>query len=163
MAETVRIEGESYLKRDPLGVLALSIVTLGIYFFYWYYKVNDEIRRFEHDETVRPGMALLAITLGWLIIVPPFISVYNTSKHVVAMEQRLGIQQEISPALNVILLIVVAAGIGLYTQEHLNRVWEVARGRPSRPARRSRAPCRRPPPDGGLPGRARSAIPEPPV
>jgi hypothetical protein len=128
MAETIRIEGESYLNRDPLGVLALSIVTFGIYFLYWYYKVNDELRRFEHDETIRPGIALLAITLGWLIIVPPFISVYNTSMHVAKVERRLGIQQELSPALNVILLIVVAVGIGLYTQEHLNRVWEVARG-----------------------------------
>jgi NADH:ubiquinone oxidoreductase subunit 5 (subunit L)/multisubunit Na+/H+ antiporter MnhA subunit len=128
MAETVRIEGESYLKRDPLGVLALSIVTIGIYFFYWYYKVNDEIRRFEHDQTVRPGMALLAVTLGWLIIVPPFISVYNTSMHIQKIEQRLEIQQQLSPALNVILLIVVAAGLGMYSQEHLNRIWEVARG-----------------------------------
>jgi hypothetical protein len=127
MAETIRIEGESYLKRDPLGVLALSIVTLGIYFFYWYYKVNDELRRFEHDETIRPGIALLAVTLGWLIIVPPFISVYNTSMHVAGVERRLGIQQELSPALNVILLIVVSVGIGLYTQEHLNRIWDVAR------------------------------------
>jgi hypothetical protein len=127
MAETIRIEGETYLNRDPLGVLALSIVTLGIYFLYWYYKINDELRRFEHDETIRPGIALLAITLGWLIIVPPFISVYNTSMHVAKVERRLKIQQELSPALNVILLIVVAAGIGLYTQEHLNRIWEVAR------------------------------------
>jgi hypothetical protein len=128
MAESIRIEGETYLNRDPLGVLALSIVTLGIYFLYWYYKVNDEIRRFEHDDTVRPGMALLAITLGWLIIVPPFISVYNTSMHIQTIERRLGIQQQLSPALNVILLIVVAAGVGMYSQEHLNRTWEVARG-----------------------------------
>jgi hypothetical protein len=126
MAETIRIEGETYLNRDPLGVLALSVVTLGIYFFYWYYKVNDELRRFEHDETIRPGMAVLAVTLGWLIIVPPFISVYNTSMHVAKVERRLKIQQELSPALNVILLIVLSVGIGLYTQEHLNRVWAVA-------------------------------------
>jgi hypothetical protein len=134
VAETVRIDGESYLKREPLGVLGLSIITLGIYFFYWYYKVNDEIRRFEHDDTVRPGMALLAITLGWLIIVPPFISVYNTSMHIAKMERRVGIQQELSPALNVILLFVVAAGVGMYAQEHLNRVWDAARGPSAPPA-----------------------------
>jgi hypothetical protein len=126
VAETVRIEGQSYLKREPLGVLGLSIITLGIYFFYWYYKINDEIRRFERDDTVSPGMGLLAITLGWLIIVPPFISVYNTSMHIAKMERRVGIQQELSPALNVILLIVVAAGVGMYSQEHLNRVWTAA-------------------------------------
>ena len=124
MAEIVTIEGQPYKKRDPLGVLGLSVITLGIYWFYWYYKVNDEIRRFQKDENVRPGIALLAVTLGWLIIVPPFISVYNTSLHVVQMEQRAGIQQELSPALNVLLLLVVAVGVGMYTQEHFNRIWD---------------------------------------
>ncbi len=37
MAQTITIDGESYLRRDALGVAALSLVTLGIYFFYWYY------------------------------------------------------------------------------------------------------------------------------
>jgi hypothetical protein len=127
MAEIVTIEGQPYKKREPLGVLGLSIITLGIYWFYWYYSVNDEIRRFEKDDNVRPGMALLAITLGWLIIVPPFISVYNTSLHIVQMEKRAGIQQELSPALNVILLLVVAVGVGMYSQEHLNRIWDASK------------------------------------
>jgi hypothetical protein len=126
VAEIVTIGGQRYEKRQPLGVLGLSIVTLGIYWYYWYYKTNDEIRRFEKDDSVRPGVALLAITLGWLILVPPFISVYNTSSHIVRMEQRLGIQQQLSPALNVIFLLIVGIVIPVYTQEHLNRVWDTA-------------------------------------
>lgn len=127
MAEIVTIEGQSYKKREPLGVLGLSIITLGIYWFYWYYKINDEIRRFEKNDKVRPGVALLAVTLGWLIIVPPFISVYNTSLHIVQMEKGAGIQQELSPALNVILLLVVAVGVGMYSQEHFNRIWDASK------------------------------------
>ena len=126
MAELVTIEGQQYKKRDPLGVLGLSFITIGIYWFYWYYKINDEIRRYEKDDSVRPGMALLAVTLGWIIIVPPFISVYNTSKHVVHMQERAGVQQTLSPALNVVLLLVFGIAIGLYTQEHVNKVWDVA-------------------------------------
>jgi uncharacterized protein DUF4234 len=133
MAELVTIEGQQYKKREPLGVLGLSIITIGIYWFYWYYKINDEIRRFEKDESVRPGMALLAVTLGWFIIVPPFISVYNTSLHIVKMEQRTGIGLQISPALNVILLLVISVGVGIYSQEHLNRVWDAARSAPAAP------------------------------
>lgn len=129
MAELVTIGGQQYKKRDPLGVLGLSFITLGIYWFYWYYKTNDDIRRFEKDETVRPGIALLAVTLGWLIIVPPFLSVYNTSKHIVRMEQRVGLQQTLSPAINIVLLILVGIAIGLYSQEHLNKVWDAAMGR----------------------------------
>lgn len=126
MAEVVTIDGQAYKKREPLGVLGLSVITLGIYWFYWYYQINDEIRRFE-DENVRPGIALLAVTLGWFIIVPPFISVYNTSLHLVQMEKGAGIQQELSPSLNVILLLVVAVGVGMYSQEHLNRIWDTSK------------------------------------
>jgi hypothetical protein len=129
LAELVTIDGQQYKKREPLGVLGLSFITIGIYFFYWYYKVNDEIRRFEKDETVRPGVALLSVTLGWFIIVPPFISVYNTSNHIVPMEQRMGIQQQLSPALNVIFLLIIGIAVPAYSQEHLNRVWDAATGR----------------------------------
>ena len=127
MAEVVTIEGQAYKKREPLGVLGLSIITFGIYGLYWYYTINDEIRRFQKDDNVRPGIALLAVTLGWFIIVPPFISVYNTSLHIVQMENGAGIQQELSPALNVILLLVLAIGVGMYSQEHLNRIWDAAK------------------------------------
>jgi Domain of unknown function (DUF4234) len=78
MAELVSIQGQRYLKRNPLGVLGLSFITLGIYFFYWYYQVNDELRRFERDETISPPRSLMAIIFGWIIIVPPFIAMYNT-------------------------------------------------------------------------------------
>jgi Domain of unknown function (DUF4234) len=134
VAELVTIAGQQYKKREPLGVLGLSVVTLGIYWFYWYYVTNDDIRRFEKDDTVRPGVALLAITLGWLILVPPFISVYNTSKHIVRIEERLGIQQQLSPALNLILLLILGIVIPVYTQEHLNRVWDTGRRRTVPPA-----------------------------
>jgi hypothetical protein len=123
MAEIITRDGQPYMKRDPLVVLGLSIITFGIYWLVWYYKINDEIRRYEKDETVSPGRSLLAVTLGIFLIVPPFIAVYNTSLHIVRMEQRAGIQQELSPALNVL---VVAVGIGMYSQEHLNRVWGAA-------------------------------------
>ena len=103
MAETVTIQGQSYLKRNPLGVLGLSLITLGIYGLYWYYKVNEEILRYTGDQTISPSRSLLAVIPGFLLIVPPFIAYYNTSNHVVQMQQQRGIQSQISPALVVIL------------------------------------------------------------
>ena len=55
MAETVTIGGQPYLKRNPLGVLGLSVVTLGIYFFYWYYKVNEEVQAVRERQHDQPG------------------------------------------------------------------------------------------------------------
>jgi len=126
VAETVTIEGQQYLKRNPLGVLGLTFITLGIYGLYWYYKINDEIRRFEKDETISPARSLMALLFGWLIIVPPFIAVWNTANHVLKMEERSGVQSQISPALAVVLLLVISFALGIYVQEHVNRVWDKA-------------------------------------
>ena len=128
MAELVSIQGQRYLKRNPLGVLGLSLITLGIYFFYWYYQVNDELRRFERDETISPVRSLMAIIFGWIIIVPPFIAMYNTAKHVQAVEQRLAIQPQLEPALVIVIMLFVSIGNGVYVQEHLNRIWDRTSG-----------------------------------
>ena len=128
MAETVTIEGTAYLKRNPLGVLGLSFITFGIYFFYWYWKINDELSTFGHDESISPTRSLMAILFGWIIIVPPFIAMYNTAKHVQANEQRLEIQPQLEPALTIIFLLLFSIVNGLYVQEHLNRLWDRAVG-----------------------------------
>ena len=126
MAETVTIGGQSYLKRNPLGVLGLSVITLGIYFFYWFWKINDELRLYKRDESISPTRSLMAMLFGWLIIVPPFIATYNTSKHVQDAEQRLGVQPQLEPALTIVFLLIVAIGNTIYVQEHLNRIWDRA-------------------------------------
>ena len=128
MAETVSIEGQDYLKREPLGVLGLSFITFGIYFLYWYYKINDELRRIDKDETISPVRSLMAMLFGWIIIVPPFIAMYNTARHLQVAEQRRGIQPELEPALAIVIMLFVSIGNGVYLQEHLNRVWDRASG-----------------------------------
>jgi hypothetical protein len=75
----------------------------------------------------------MAMIFGWLIIVPPFFAMYNTAKHVQAMERRLGIQQTLEPSLTIVLLVLFSIGNGMYVQEHLNRGWEAAGSRVVRP------------------------------
>jgi hypothetical protein len=126
MAETVTVEGQTYLKRNPLGVLGLTVITLGIYFLYWFWKINDELRLYKRDDSISPTRSLMAMLFGWLIIVPPFIAMYNTSKHVQDAEQRLGVQPQLEPALTIVFLLFVAIGNTIYVQEHLNRIWDRA-------------------------------------
>ena len=133
MAETVTIEGQPFLKRQPLGVLGLSFITLGIYFFYWYFKVNEEIQRFEHDESISPVRSLMAILFGWIIIVPPFIAMYNTAKHVRTIEERLSMPSQLEPALVIIIMLLFSIANGLYIQEHLNRIWDHSSGASAAP------------------------------
>ena len=129
MAEMVTIDGQQYKKRNPLGVLGLSFLTLGVYFFVWYYKINDELRRAQNDEGISPMRSLMAMIFGWLIIVPPFIAMYNTAKHVQGLETRRGVGQTVEPALTVVLMFLFSFGNGIYIQEHLNRAWGASAAR----------------------------------
>ncbi len=148
--ETVTIQGQTYPKRSPLVVLGLAFITIGIYGFYWFYKVNQEIQRYTGDDTISPTRSLLAMVPGFLLIVPPLIAYYNTSNHIVRMQQQRGLTSEISPALVVILGLVIWIGMAAYVQEHLNRVWDAASsasaGLPAEPPPPAGAPGDPPPP-----------------
>jgi len=143
VAETVMIQGQTYLERNPLGVLGLSFITLGIYFLYWYYKANQEIQRYTGDQTISPTRSLLAVFPGGIVIVPALIAFYNTANHVAQMEQQRGISSQISPAITVVIGLVFSIAVGIYGQEHLNRVWDSASAASAGPAA---APPPPPPP-----------------
>jgi Domain of unknown function (DUF4234) len=73
-------------RRNILVWYLLSFVTLGIAGIVWYYKINADakqlaLRQPDTENQARgwsPGMSVIAITLGALIIVPPFVSVWGT-------------------------------------------------------------------------------------
>ena len=124
MAEIVRIGGQEFKKRNIFGVwLGLPLITLGIYTFVWYYKINDEARRYLGDDTIRPGVSVLALTLGWIVIVPPFVSIYRTAERVRRMQDHAGIPSRIEPVLALVLVFLFSLWT-LYTQEMLNRIWD---------------------------------------
>jgi hypothetical protein len=122
MAEIVRIEGQEFKRRSPLGVWGLTIITVGIYGFVWYYKINDEARRYLRDDAIRPGIAVLAIILGWLIIVPPFVSIYRTGQRIQRMQDNARVTQRTEPVLGLIAFLVYSLHIPYY-QSGLNKVW----------------------------------------
>jgi hypothetical protein len=49
------------------------ILTGGIYWFYWHWKVNRELRD-GFQMTVGPFLSLLAVTIGWVLVFPPFVA-----------------------------------------------------------------------------------------
>ena len=146
MAEVIRIRGtpaEAKI-RHPLAVFGLVFLTLGIYYFVWYYKVNREMRDLgravgAEDRLGRsPGTSLLAVTLGWLIIVPPFVSFYKTLRRIEAAQELTGAAERVSLALGYVLylfgLLFFPVEV-IYAQSELNKVWraDVARTVPAAP------------------------------
>jgi hypothetical protein len=142
MAQTITIDGEPYLRRDALGVAALSLVTLGIYFFYWYYKINDEARRYLRDDSIQPVVSLLAVLIGWIVIVPPFVSGYRTAERVLRMQERSAARPKMNPAIAVIFQLLVGIVYPWYIQDGLNDVWDTG----SAPAAASPGTTPLPPP-----------------
>jgi hypothetical protein len=141
MAEMVTMEGQQYKKRNPLAVFGLSFLTLGVYSFVWYYKINDELRRAQNDQGISPMRSLMAMIFGWVLIVPPFIAMYNTAKHVQNLEARRGSGQTVEPALTLPLMLAVAFANGPYIQDHLNRAWGGAPAMAQRPLNPGLAPA----------------------
>jgi hypothetical protein len=123
MAEIVRIGDKEFKKRGPLAVWGLGLLTLGVYFFVWYYKINKEARDYLGDETINPTTALMAVLFGWiLILIPPLVSVFNTGKRIARMEAQAGLTDPISPGLGLLLFLILRLDMP-YQQEHLNRIW----------------------------------------
>lgn len=80
--------------------------------------------RNREDLGTSPVTSLLAILIGWIIIVPPFVSFYNTWKRLEAAEKLAGVDGAIEPVLGFVISIFVAP-IGHYLlQRDLNRVLE---------------------------------------
>jgi hypothetical protein len=125
--------------------LLLAILTLGIYLYFWWYAINDELRGVgvaKGDQSLaesRPGNSVLALTLGGLVFVPPLISVYNTSARIQRAQRLCGIpaQETINPTLS--LLLLVPGGLLLvptfvhywYMTKHQNSVVRAAAGQPA--------------------------------
>jgi Domain of unknown function (DUF4234) len=129
MAEEVRIaNSDSTAKvRNPLGVLGLSLVTIGIYFFFWWYFINREMRDLGRarntDLGQNPANSVLAITLGALIIVPAIVTMWTTSARLEKAQEVVGIERRVSgPIVFILLLLIGPVGIW-YAQSELNKVW----------------------------------------
>jgi hypothetical protein len=139
MAEEVTIPGTNSTAkiRGVIAVPLLVLVTIGIYGFVWYYKVNREMadlgkatgRTEELGDS--PGKSLLAITLGALIIVPALVSLYNTFKRVQALQRYSGVTNVLNGWIGLIFYLFIGIVLYGYLQSGLNSAWQAQRQQPA--------------------------------
>jgi uncharacterized protein DUF4234 len=128
VAEQVRVRGTHVKIRNPFLVFVWSIVTLGIYYVVWYYKVNRELRDAGGID-VSPGIALLAITIGWIVLVPPFVSWYRTFARIADAQRAAGASSEANPILGFIFYVIAVFFLPIevvYAQDELNKLWRAS-------------------------------------
>jgi len=142
MAEEVTIPGSEYRPkiRSLWAVALLPFVTFGIYYLVWYYKINKEMAelgraRGRSDELGdSPGISLLAVTLGALVIVPAVLSMINTFQRIQATQRITGQQEVLNGWMGLVLYFVISPAFHAYEQSGLNDAWQTMRsGAPMAP------------------------------
>jgi Domain of unknown function (DUF4234) len=129
VAQTVDIGAAQPAKiRSPVWVAILTVVTLLIYLFFWWYFVNREMadygrRRGTAELGDSPGKSTLAITLGALIIVPAVWTTVTTFKRVQALQRLTGEANPINGWIGLILAVVITPALYGYMQSGLNSSW----------------------------------------
>ena len=128
---TPRGANDQIKVRGPVWVGVFSLVTLGIYAIYWIYVTAKHLRDLGNakgrDLGQQPGMTLLAITLGWLIIVPPLVAIYRQAKRIQQAQHLAGIQP-MNGWLALVLYLVLAPVFFAFEQSELNKVWATEGG-----------------------------------
>jgi hypothetical protein len=121
--------------RHPVAVPVLTIITLGIYGIYWWYQINREmvdLGRARNAQGLGENAtnSLLAVFPGFLIIVPPYFSLYNGVKRMQRAQEVVRGDVTFNGWI-VLILIIVSFFIGFtgiivpgYIQSEMNKVWE---------------------------------------
>jgi len=133
MAEDIQVNGANVKIQSAWAVLGLSIITLGIYQYFWLYRVNNEAKQigaaFGDQELAdsKPGMTIVALLIGWMIIVPPFIAFHNTGNRIRRAQGLVGVtpDAQLNMAIHWVLLFVTGLW-PLYDQSELNKAWRTS-------------------------------------
>lgn len=132
MADVVKISGgpEEAKIRNVLGVIGLTLITLGIYWWFWYYQTNRELvdlgaKHNTEELGTSAGKSLLAVTLGLFLIVPALMSLWNHWGRLKAAQRLVGLSE--SEQGNGVLALLLYLFVGFvypsYYQNELNKVW----------------------------------------
>jgi hypothetical protein len=137
MAEEVQIRGTQEIAkiRNPLAPALLPFVTFGIYYLVWYFKVNKEMAELgkatgrTEELGDSPMTSLMAVMFGWIIIVPPILSFYNTLKRQQALRNMTTPGDNgLEPGLGLILGLFISPVAVYMIQDSLNKGWTAQAG-----------------------------------
>jgi hypothetical protein len=104
--------------RSPFGVWGLSIITLGIYYLVWWYKINSELRDYHNSIQVSPGLATFAV----VVPIASWVTTFTTGSRIGQAQILRGLGSNCSGGLGI--LAAICFGLNtVYYQGQLNRLW----------------------------------------
>jgi hypothetical protein len=151
MARKVAVPGAGQAKIiNPWVAFLLALVTLGIYYIFWFGIRNLELNDYgeslageKNPLHVNVFLAIVANTIGWLLIIPPFISQWRYYRRIGRAQELARMDHRISHVTGFLLYIVAFFLLPFeipYGQHHLNRLWEHVAGEREKAAMGMRGP-----------------------
>ena len=137
MAQEITIpNAQSTAKiRNPLAVALLGLITIGIYWVFWWYFINREMVDYGQANDVpdlgdNPWLSVLAVTLGALVIIPALVSLWRTCRRIERAQNHALGSNNYSPVLCFVLALfpILQLIAWFLMQTNLNQVWERVRG-----------------------------------
>jgi hypothetical protein len=117
--------------RGPVWAGIFSIVTFGIYAIYWIYATAKDLSEYGkakgRDLGQNPTNTLLAITIGWIIIVPAIVAIYRNAKRIQQAQAIAGVPQYNGWLALAFYLLISPVYFG-YVQSELNKAWAAEGG-----------------------------------
>jgi Domain of unknown function (DUF4234) len=132
VAEVVDVGAERPAKiRNVVAVAVLSVVTLLIYAFFWWYFINREMADYGRVKGTSelgdsPTKSVLAITLGLLVIVPAVWTTVTTFQRIQKLQRLTGQTTPLNGWIGLILAVVISPALYAYMQSGLNSSWRAA-------------------------------------
>lgn len=134
--EVVMPNGARAKVRDEGLVVLWTVLTLGIYNWFWYYRINREMRDFGRahgDEKLadsNPVLSILAVTIGGLLIVPPVVSWWKCTGRIRRMQRLCNVPEVNGWVIGAsyvggLLIFFTLLVIPPYVQDGLNKVWRL--------------------------------------
>jgi len=121
LARDVLTMGALPRRRDPWMVGALGLMTIGLYWVFWVWRVNHELRRFDERIPGRPALSAAAVSLGAPFAVPQFLAIHRTGQRIEAAQRAAGIPATCDPTTGVLWWVCFGVGV-MYLQDELNKV-----------------------------------------
>ena len=120
--------------RGPWTSFFLALITLGLYYLYWYYVSNRDLNDYGErlEEPTNPlqvsaGLATLAISVGGFLIIPPFVSQWRFYRRIHKAQELANLDPKINHVVGFVLFLIALVLLPFeipYAQAHLNRLWE---------------------------------------
>jgi hypothetical protein len=108
-------------RRHPWGVWGLSLLTFGIYYVVWWYKIHHELAEYDPRQGIKPTTSFLAVFIGGFLILPPLITTATAGGRVSRAQRAAGLKASCSGGLGLLLFFCFGL-VAVYYQAQLNRV-----------------------------------------